>query len=148
MKSRITTSSAIALLGLSAAPAFAQSDWSGAYIGLYAGQVSDPEDGGDSILFDRNLDGEFGDTVLTSGNANAFSPGFCDGQAQGPTLFDIADALPSSAPEESEMKPEQGDLHGYARSVSDSRTRGRCLYIDARGDSAFGEAERGRLLCI
>ncbi len=89
MKSRLAASLAIALLGSAAAPAFAQSgDWSGGYIGLYAGQVSDPDDGGDSILFDRDLDGNYGDTVLTAANANAFSPGFCDGQAQGPTPAD------------------------------------------------------------
>ena len=50
--------------------------------------MQDPDDGGDSILFDRNLDGDYGDTVLTSGGANAFSPGFCDGVAQGPTPAD------------------------------------------------------------
>lgn len=85
MKSRLTTSVAIALLGLVATPAFAQDsgDWAGGYVGMYAGQVQDPDDGGDSILFDKNLDGNYGDTVLTSGGADAFSPGFCDGQAQG-----------------------------------------------------------------
>lgn len=82
MKSSLSTSIAVVLLGLAAAPAFAQSegDWSGAYIGAYAGEVLDPDDG-DSILFDTNLDGNFGDTVLTATNANAFSPGFCDGIA-------------------------------------------------------------------
>ncbi|MES2289576.1 MAG: hypothetical protein V4530_07540 [Pseudomonadota bacterium] len=34
-----------------------------------------------SILFDRNLDGTFGDTVTTAAAANAFSPGFCSGSA-------------------------------------------------------------------
>lgn len=92
MKSRLTTSVAIALLGLTAAPAFAESgDWAGGYVGIYAGQLSDPDDNGDRILFDTNLDGTYGDTVLTSTNANAFSPGFCDGQAQGPTPADGCD---------------------------------------------------------
>lgn len=36
-----------------------------------------------SILFDTNLDGNFGDTVRTIGGANAFSPGFCKGAAFG-----------------------------------------------------------------
>ena len=87
MKSLLSSSIAITLLSLSVAPAFAQSDgdWSRAYIGLYAGEVQDPDDGGDTILFDTNLDGNYGDTVRTSGGADAFSPGFCDGQAQGTT---------------------------------------------------------------
>ena len=34
-----------------------------------------------SITFDRNLDGVFGDTVTTAAGANAFSPGFCSGTA-------------------------------------------------------------------
>jgi outer membrane immunogenic protein len=35
----------------------------------------------DSILFDRDLNGTFGDTVTTAAGANAFSPGFCSGTA-------------------------------------------------------------------
>lgn len=36
------------------------------------------------ILFDRNLDGGFGDTITTAAGANAFSPGFCPGAATSP----------------------------------------------------------------
>jgi len=65
---------------LAAGPAFAQ-DWTGGYVGLYAGGQDDGDDG-DTVLFDTNLDGTFGDTVNTAAPANAFSPGFCDGVAQ------------------------------------------------------------------
>lgn len=72
-----------ALLG--AAPAFAQSTWTGGYLGALAGQ-SESSGGEDAaILFDTNLDGGFGDTVNTAAGANAFSPGFCDGAAIGRT---------------------------------------------------------------
>lgn len=66
-----------------AAPALAQSapDWSGPYIGVYGGVVENHEQAGETLLFDRNLDGVFTDTVTTAANANAFAPGFCQGQA-------------------------------------------------------------------
>jgi opacity protein-like surface antigen len=63
---------------VAATPAAAQ-DWSGGYIGGFAGaQVQDQEEN-ERILFDTNLDGTFGDTVRTTTAADAFSPGFCDG---------------------------------------------------------------------
>lgn len=73
-----------ALLACVSAPAFAQDagDWAGGYLGVYGGQLMDPDDGGDFVDFDTNLDGNFGDTVRTGAGANAFSPGFCDGVAQ------------------------------------------------------------------
>jgi outer membrane immunogenic protein len=37
------------------------------------------------VTFDTNLDGSFGDTVMTAAGANAFSPGFCPGVPQGLT---------------------------------------------------------------
>jgi len=39
-------------------------------------------------VFDTNRDGNFNDTVLTTLGANAFSPGFCQGAAQGRTPAD------------------------------------------------------------
>ena len=70
-----------------AAPAFAQDapspgTFSGVYIGVAGGYDVQPNDGGATILFDRDLNGGFGDSVTTSGGANAFSPGFCGGRAQ------------------------------------------------------------------
>lgn len=77
---------ALALL-LAAAPAAAQQagDWGGFYIGGSLGGSEPSSDGGSRILFDTNLDGGFGDTVRTAAGADAFSPGFCDGAANGRT---------------------------------------------------------------
>src|SRR5687768_10669045 len=60
-----------------AAPAVAQSspDWTGFYVGGRVGYVATPLDTGSSVLFDKNLDGTFGDTVTTAAGANAFSTG-------------------------------------------------------------------------
>jgi len=71
---------AAALLLVVGGSAAAQ-DWTGGYVGGYAGALMDPDDGGDTVQFDTNLDGGFGDTVNTAAGANAFSPGFCDGAA-------------------------------------------------------------------
>ncbi len=82
---------ALLLAGVSA-PAMAQSwmpnwdaspSWTGGYIGVLGGatQANDQDD--EFLRFDRNLDGKFGDPVITSTNANAFSPGSCGGAANG-----------------------------------------------------------------
>lgn len=79
----------LALAGV-ASPALAQStsepgDWSGFYIGASLGN-GDPTGGDDGAFqFDTNLDGAFGDTVRTAAGADAFSPGFCGGNAAGRT---------------------------------------------------------------
>lgn len=79
---RILLSTASATLLLAAtSPAWAQ-DWSGPYVGGQIGYGFQPEDDDERILFDKDLNGQFGDTVLTVANANAFSPGFCGGSAQ------------------------------------------------------------------
>ncbi len=78
----------IALLATSALPASAQSSndqWGGFYIGGQVGGSEPSSDSGSRILFDTNLDGNFGDTVRTAAGADAFSPGFCDGAAFGRT---------------------------------------------------------------
>ncbi len=73
-----------AMLAMLAVPAMAQ-DGDGGYNGIYVGAAGgydvQPNDGGSQILFDRNLDGRFGDVVRTGSGANAFAPGFCGGQA-------------------------------------------------------------------
>ncbi|KTT68983.1 outer membrane protein [Sphingomonas sanguinis] len=56
--------------------------FSGAYIGGSFGYDVQPNDVGSRFLFDRNLDGRFGDVVTTAAGANAFSPGFCNGRAR------------------------------------------------------------------
>lgn len=70
---------------LSATAASAQTDdtntgFNGFYVGGAFGG-SHTASTSQSILFDRNLDGTFGDTVTTTTGANAFSPGFCPGTA-------------------------------------------------------------------
>jgi len=73
-----------------ATPAFAQ-DWeegrefSGFYVGGSIGATLDSSDDGETILFDRDLDGAFDDTVTLSGGGNAFQPGFCSGTVSGPS---------------------------------------------------------------
>jgi len=60
--------------------------FSGLYVGGSFGYDVQAGDRGTSVLFDRNLDGRFGDTVTTATGANAFSTGFCDGAARGVSL--------------------------------------------------------------
>jgi outer membrane immunogenic protein len=57
------------------------SHFNGAYISAFGGISIPKSRAGDAIVFDRNNDGVYGDTVITSTGANAFSPGFCDGQS-------------------------------------------------------------------
>lgn len=78
-----------ALIGasaLAATPATAQEitadkPFSGVYAGGSFGFDVQPNDVGESISFDRDLNGSFGDTISTATSPNAFSPGFCNGAA-------------------------------------------------------------------
>lgn len=80
-------------LVVAAAPAFAQEaadasggeGFSGIYVGASFGATLQPNDGGSSILFDNDLDGDFGNTVRTAAGNDAFAPGFCNGRARGAT---------------------------------------------------------------
>lgn len=56
--------------------------FAGIYVGGSVGFDVQPNDVGERITFDRNLDGSFGDTVTTAAGGNAFSPGFCNGAAR------------------------------------------------------------------
>lgn len=79
---------ASASLAITATPAFAQSEeeeWEGAYIGGSIGLAAQNNDRNENVVFDTNLDGSYGDTVRTAAGANAFSPGFCGGAANGRT---------------------------------------------------------------
>jgi outer membrane immunogenic protein len=75
------------LLAGTATPALAQDadSWTGGYVGGRIGYAFQPNRGGETVLFDRNLDGTFGDTITTAAGANAFSPGFCGGAATAAT---------------------------------------------------------------
>jgi len=77
------STAAIAGASLLATPALAQDaeDWTGFYAGGQLGYGFQPNDDRETILFDTNLDGTFGDTVRTAAGTNAFSPGFCGGAA-------------------------------------------------------------------
>lgn len=69
------------------AHAQAAQDWTGAYLGGALGTTLQDDDNR-TVLFDTNLDGGFGDTIRTTAGADAFSPGFCNGAAQGRTPAD------------------------------------------------------------
>ncbi|MEQ1783307.1 MAG: outer membrane beta-barrel protein [Hyphomonadaceae bacterium] len=81
---RVALVACAALSVLAAAPAVAQtSDWSGWYVGGSIGQADVDSNDGETLVFDTNRDGVFNDTVNTTAPANAFSPGFCSGAANG-----------------------------------------------------------------
>lgn len=85
---KLMFAAALAGAALLATPASAQSDdddWTGFYLGGHIGYGFQPNDDGETILFDTNLDGNYGDTVNTAAGANAFSPGFCGGAANSAT---------------------------------------------------------------
>lgn len=84
MKKTLTYSLIAAALAVASSSAMAQ-DWTGFYIGAYAGDTITRDDDAEIVQFDTNLDGNFNNSVNTSGGANAFSPGFCNGAANGPT---------------------------------------------------------------
>ncbi|MDQ3074740.1 MAG: outer membrane beta-barrel protein [Pseudomonadota bacterium] len=81
----------LALAGASlAAPAAAQTvpNWTGFYVGGRIGYVSTPLDSKATVQFDKDLNGQFGDTVTTAAGANAFSPGFCNGDPRSSAAVD------------------------------------------------------------
>lgn len=89
MKHKYLVFTALAGMSLHAAPALAQStDWSGLYIGGTGGYGEAASNSGETLVFDTDRDGQFDDTVNTAAPANAFSPGFCGGAANGPTPAD------------------------------------------------------------
>ncbi len=88
---KLTMLAGLATAGIFAVPVQAQTlsqettadrPFSGVYIGAAGGYDVQPNDVGSSILFDRNGDGNFNDSVNTITGANAFSPGFCNGSAR------------------------------------------------------------------
>jgi outer membrane immunogenic protein len=84
----IFTGAAIAAV-VTAVPAAAQSaDWTGGYVGGRLGYAVNLDDNDESILFDTDLDGNFGDTVNTSLAVDAFSPGFCSGSPESAVAAD------------------------------------------------------------
>lgn len=82
MKRSLLLASAAVALSVSASVASAQ-EFSGFYAGVHGGYNIQSGDGAETTLFDTNLDGTYNDTVNTAAGANAFSPGFCGGRANG-----------------------------------------------------------------
>ena len=66
-------------------------DWSGPYVGGRLGYTSQPNDKDETILFDTDLDGTFGDVVQTASGADAFARGFCGGAATDPRAVGCSD---------------------------------------------------------
>lgn len=64
-----------------AAPAHAQDAFDGVYGGVSVGYDNQAGDGDEFISFDRGSNGSFGETITTAAGADAFSPGFCGGEA-------------------------------------------------------------------
>ncbi len=77
-----------------AVPAMAQDgrdtsgDFDGPYISIVGGGTLQGSDRGETLVFDTNRDGTYGDQVTTAGGANAFSTGFCNGTATSPINID------------------------------------------------------------
>ena len=73
--------------GAFAQPAFAQDAeprfFDGFYVGGHFGLDAIDDERGEGITFDTDGDGEYGDGVITTTGANAFSPGYCNGAANG-----------------------------------------------------------------
>lgn len=89
MKTTLALGIGLAIAAASAT-AYAQSrdGWTGGYVGVHAGRAGTPDDDDDRFLFDTNLDGTYDDTVRTAAGADAFSPGSCNGVANGATPAD------------------------------------------------------------
>jgi opacity protein-like surface antigen len=84
MKIRFAIMACVGMSAFVAGPAVAQTgDWSGLYVGGSIGQADVDSNDGETLVFDTNRDGNFNDTVNTAAPANAFSPGFCGGAANG-----------------------------------------------------------------
>lgn len=90
MKTTLLQGMAAAIAIAAAAPAVAQdttdAPFSGLYVAASGGYDIQGNDSGSRILFDRNGDGNFAEGVTLATGGNAFSPGFCDGRAQGATV--------------------------------------------------------------
>lgn len=94
MKLQVTTAIALAVAA-AASPALAQdagtggydrdSHFDGPYVSAFGGWSTQSNDGGDTLVFDNDRDGNNDNTVSTAAGDNAFSPGFCNGEARGAT---------------------------------------------------------------
>ena len=83
MKHIVLTASLLALAALGASVTLAAAQtWSGPYVSGVVG-AGRSTGHGETLAFDTDQDGRYGDTVNTFTGDNYFSPGFCRGMAQG-----------------------------------------------------------------
>lgn len=61
----------------------ASNTFNGPYVSGVIGLSAQPNDRNESLVFDTTGDGDFNNSVNTVAGANAFSPGFCGGAANG-----------------------------------------------------------------
>lgn len=108
---RLTVPLLGSLLAVLSAPAAAQatSDWTGFYVGGNVGASDTLDSGDDSILFDSNLDGSFGDAIRTTAGVDAFTPGSCGGAA--------LERTPASGCTDDKGGADYGIRAGYDRQV-------------------------------
>lgn len=82
---KLLATASVAAFAFVSVPAIAQ-DSAATFDGLYvsgAVGLQNVDNGAKGLEFDTNRDGTFGETVTTAAGANAFSPGFCTGAANG-----------------------------------------------------------------
>lgn len=58
-------------------------DFNGPYVSIGGGGTLQGSDRGETLVFDTDRDGSYGDPVNTVGGTDAFAPGFCNGAATG-----------------------------------------------------------------
>jgi opacity protein-like surface antigen len=80
----LATAAAAAILVNPVVGAAQDKPWQGAYLSVNGGYGFQPDDASETIRFDKNLDGQFTDTVTNVAGADAFAPGFCGGAANTP----------------------------------------------------------------
>lgn len=115
MMTKTVLAAAAATLALSAGMAQAQTsaqDWSGPYVGVFGGFADQKGASGETIRFDTNLDGGFGDTVRTAAGADAFSPGFCGGS-------NLTNAAPGGCRDDDDSDGELGVRAGWDMQFGD-----------------------------
>jgi len=79
MQKLLLIAASTAALATAGAAGAQSADWTGPYVGVALGYADRSESRGETVGFDTNLDGTFGDTVRTAAGADAFSTGFCPG---------------------------------------------------------------------
>jgi outer membrane immunogenic protein len=81
---KFAAAAAAAILMSPAVGSAQENPWKGFYLSVNGGYGFQPDDASEVIRFDKDLDGQFGDTVTNVAGADAFAPGFCGGGALTP----------------------------------------------------------------